>query len=429
MSKAPDTNAPGPKGNLIWGSLSEFQSDSLGLLSRSARDYGDIVRLRFGPIIAHLVNHPDHVEHVLLRNADRYDKKTRSVGMIKATTGDSLLSDDEDAWARHRRLIQPVFQPKYMESIGDMIDLETDKMLARWDEKSKTGRPVEIVSEMMHLVIAVSAKVLFDADIDSVRLERALEVVLADTWRRLESLLDPSMISPKFHRRAFKNAVAEIDDIVYEIIKERRKSSVDRDDLLSRLLRAHDGESDSGLSDLELRDAAVTLLLAGHETTANALAWAFYEVAKSPEKELQKCDPDDLFSETIRMYPSIWIIERRAKVDDQIGPYKIPKGTSVMISPYILHRNSEFWPDADTFDPSRYTKEVAAGRPRNAYIPFGLGQHRCVGLHMARRVSTQIMSRVYSRFNLRLVPGQSTGMSPGITLRHAGELNMHLDRI
>ena len=429
MSKTPHIKAPGPKGSFLWGSLSEFQSDSLGLLSRSARDYGDIVRLRFGPIVAHLVNHPDHVEHVLLRNADRYDKKTRSVGMIKATTGDSLLSDNEDAWARHRRLIQPVFHPKYIQSIGGMIVAETDKMLARWDDKARAGAPVEIVSEMMELVIAVSAKVLFDANVDSARLERALEVVLADTWRRLESLLDPSMISPKFHRRAFKDAVAEIDEIIYEIIKERRESKVERDDLLSRLLRAHDEESDSGLSDLELRDAAVTLLLAGHETTANALAWAFYEVAKSPDKELQKCDPDDLFSETIRMYPSIWIIERRAKVDDQIGPYKIAKGTSVMISPYILHRNSEFWSDADTFDPCRYSKEAAAGRPRNAYIPFGLGQHRCVGLHMARAVSTQIMRRVYGRFNLRLAAGQSTGMVPGITLRHAGELNMYVEPI
>ena len=420
--------APGPKGSFLWGSLAEFQKDSLGLLSRSAQDYGDIVRLRFGPITAHLLNHPEYVEHVLLRRADRYDKNTRSVGMIRATTGDSLLSSNEDAWARHRRLIQPVFQPQYMDSIIATIDDETNAMLDRWAKRAEQGQSVEIVSEMMRLVIAISARVLFTANVDADRLESALEVVLADTWRRLESLLDPSMISPRFHRNAFKQAVGDIDDMIYEIIKQRRSSPTTRDDLLSRLLKARDEESETGFTDLELRDAAVTLLLAGHETTANALAWTFHEVAKAPEKQFETYNASDLFDETVRMYPSIWIIERRAKIDDQIGPYHIPKGTSVMISPYILHRHPEFWPTPDEFDPSRYNAETTASRPRNAYIPFGLGRHRCVGLHMAKRVATQIISNVYSRFHLSLVPGQTTLMTPGITLRHESELHFELKK-
>lgn len=274
--------------------------------------------------------------------------------------------------AGHRRLIQPVFQPQYMQSIGTIIDEETVAMMDRWAMHAHRSEPIEIVSEMMRLVIAISAKVLFAANVDADRLETALEVLLADTWRRLESLLDPSMISPMLHRRAFKNAVGEIDDIIYKIIADRRAQSTFHDDLLTRLLLAHDDESNTGLSDLELRDAAVTLLLAGHETTANALAWAFYEVAKSPEKVFETADMDDVFSETIRMYPSIWIIERRAKVEDQIGAYRIPKGTSVMVSPYIMHRHREFWPNPEEFDPSRYSAEASAGRPRNAYIPFGL---------------------------------------------------------
>lgn len=222
----PAKRAPGPKGSLIWGSLAEFQKDPLGLLGSAAREHGDIFRLRFGPIVAHLINQPEYIEHVLLRNADKYDKNTRSVGMIKATTGDSLLSSNEDAWARHRRLIQPVFHPQYMQSIGTIIDDETKAVMDRWLTHAKENKPVEIVSEMMRLVIAISAKVLFAANIDAGRLEVALEVVLADTWRRLESLLDPSMISPILHRRAFKSAVGEIDDIIYKIIADRRRETV-----------------------------------------------------------------------------------------------------------------------------------------------------------------------------------------------------------
>ena len=411
------TRAPGPKGNLILGSLREFKADSLGFLSNAARDYGDIVRLRFGPITVHLINHPDFVDQVLSRKVANYDKATRSADRIAATTGNSLLSADHAAWKRHRQLIQPVFQPSCFENIGPILDALIDPMLDRW----RHDKTIDIVGEMMQLVIAAAIKIMFSSDIDPQRINKALEVLLADTWRRIEAPLDASIISPRLHRPAFKKAVAEIDEIVLELIQTRRKSTQRPDDVLSRLLGAHEADGETQLSDTELRDAAVTLLLAGHETTANALPWAFIHASDGH----QTANPASIFSEAIRLYPSIWIIERRAVQDDTIGGYSIPRGSSVLISPYLLHRHKAFWPAPERFDPTRFDAEQP--RARDAYLPFGFGPHRCVGLYLANKMATHIIERVFGETKLTLLPDQSLGLSPGITLRLSGPVNMRVD--
>ncbi|MBB5722568.1 cytochrome P450 [Loktanella ponticola] len=409
------TRAPGPKGSLFWGSLADFTSDALGLLWQATRDHGDVVRLRFGPITAHLVNHPDHITHVLSRHADRYDKNTRSVERIRATCGDSLLSANADAWARHRRLIQPIFQPKMFTDISAIVSDEMGPMLDRW----RTADKIDVASEMMHLVIAISARILFSSSVDAARVEAALAVILEDTWRRLQAPLDPSMISPAFHKRAFKDAVQTIGDVIFELIATRRRQIDAPDDLLSRLLAAHEADGDAQLNDKELRDAAVTLLLGGHETTANALAWAFHAVAQSPDAGIETQDPAHIFAEAVRLYPSIWIVERRAIAADTIGGFDIPRGSSVLISPYLIHRHPDFWTDPDRFDPARHAVET--DRHRHAYIPFGLGQHRCVGLHMARAIASEVIAHVYAQFRLHPT-GQTPAVDPGITLRPTGPL-------
>ncbi len=401
---------------MVWGSLSEFKADSLSFLSNAVREHGDIVRLRFGPVTAHLINHPDHVEHILSRKAANYDKATRSADRIAATTGDSLLSADQLAWKRHRQLIQPAFQPSCFQDIGPVIDTLMEPMLDRW-QRNET---IDIVDEMMQLVIAVAIKVLFSSDIDPQQINTALETVLADTWRRIEAPVDASMISARLHRPAFKQAIGAIDQIVFDLIQTRRKCPQRPNDVLSRLLAAHEAEGEIQLSDKELRDATVTLLLAGHETTANALSWAFIHASNG----FEKADPAHIFAEAIRLYPSIWIIERRAIRDDTINGYHIPRGSSVLISPYLLHRHKDFWPEPERFDPTRF----AGDQPRlcDAYLPFGLGPHRCVGLYLANNIATHVIKRVFARFRLRLLPNQLMGTSPGITLRHKGPVKMQV---
>jgi len=415
----------------VWGSLSDFKADAIGFLSESAAQYGDVVRFRFGPVVAHLVNRPEYAEQILSRGAARYDKRTRSVARIRATCGDSLLSTDGPAWLRHRRLIQPVFQPRYLEGIGPTIDATMAGTLDRWALLARRGESIDIVSEMTRLTIAIAAQILFSSDVeqDAGTIERALAVILDDTWRRLEAPVDLAKLSRKLHRRPFRAALQQIDNIVFRVIEQRRRDGTRHDDLLSRLLTAHESETDSRLTDQELRDAAVTLLLAGHETTANALAWTFYLVAQSPTAQHETADTRQVFSEAIRMYPSIWVIERRVVQTDQIGPFAIPRGTTVLVSPYVLHRHPEFWDAPERFDPARFESEQTTRRARNAYLPFGLGPHRCIGEHMAVLVATRIMTNVFQRFRLRLLPGQIAGMVPGITLRHAGELRMQIEEV
>ncbi|MBU2981685.1 cytochrome P450 [Lentibacter algarum] len=411
--------APGPKGALIWGSLTEFSADSLGFLAEAAHEHGDIVRMRFGPVTVHLLNHPEYVEHVLTRNASNYDKNTRSAHRIAATTGDSLLSANQVAWKRHRKLVQPGFQPSNFTGIEPALDRLIEPMLERW----QLAGEVDIVDEMMQLVIAAVIEVLFSSSIDTEKLNAALEVVLADTWRRIEAPLDASLLSPRLHRPAFKAALKEIDGIVLELILARRSSTQRPDDVLTRLLAAHEGAGETHLSDTELRDATVTLLLSGHETTANALSWAFIRASSGGH---EAADPATIFAEAIRLYPSIWVIERRAVEADTIGGYHIPRGSSVLISPYLMHRHPKLWHDPERFDPARFAGDHP--RARDGCIPFGLGEHRCVGLYLANTIGAHVLNRVFARFRLKLLPDQGLGLSPGITLRHEGPVRMRLHK-
>ncbi len=411
--------APGPKGGLILGSLPAFKADPLGFLAAGLRDHGPVFRFRLGPFTAHLVNTSDAIDHVLSRNARGYDKATRSAGRIAATTGQSLLSPDPDHWARHRRVIQPAFQPRSFDgAIAPAIDA---LLLPAMDNWLRLGR-VDIVAEMMRIVIGAAIRILFSAEIEARRVSEPLEVLLADTWRRIEAPFDLSQISPHLHRPAFKRALAQIDAVVFDLIAQRRKMAAPADDLLSRLLSAHDSGEGAALSDRELRDAAMTLLLAGHETTANALARAFVHAAGGHED----APPDLIFAEALRLYPSIWVIERRATGPDRIAGFDIPAGSSVLISPFFLHRDPGLWPDPERFDPMRFASPAPAHR--RAYLPYGLGQHRCVGLHLARGIAAHVLTTVYGKLRLRPLPGQDLRPAPVLTLRHPGPVMMDVTR-
>ena len=416
------SRAPGPRGRPITGSLAAFQRDPLGLMAGALQAHGDIVRFRFAHITAHLLNHPDAIAQVLSRNAANYDKNTRSAALIRATCGDSLMSGNEGTWARHRQLLAPVFQPKAVAGYAPLIDAQMQPVLARWADVAKAGGQIDIAAEMMSLVIGLAVRLLFSTQIDATRIEAALAVLLDDTWRRLQAPFDPSMISATFHRPVFKAARGQIDAIVTDMIRTRRAASQRPDDVLSRLIAAHEGERAQALTDTELRDAAVTLLLAGHETTANALAWMFWLVAREPARNLETTDPQHLFAEALRLYPSIWIVERRAIAADQIGPYRIGAGSTVLISPWLLHRNPAFWPEAERFDPTRLAPDQIEARPRHAYLPFGLGPHRCIGLHLAQLIAGRVIANIYDHFRFTARDPSPRQVRPQITLRPEGPL-------
>jgi enediyne biosynthesis protein E7 len=433
--------APGPRGDRLVGNLRAFRRDVLGLMLESSREYGDVVRFHLGPFVVHLLNHPDHVEHVLQSHARNYDKATRSSAKIRAISGDSLLTSNGELWQRQRRLMQPSFHRQRIAGLAGEMIYFTAAMLQRWQTNIATGEPLEIASELMRLTYTIVGKTLLGADVseESSAVESAMEMILTHTFRRWGNLIDLPDFVPTYGNLRFRRALQAVDKIVYRIIAEHRSGKGGNTDLLGMLLDLRDEETGKGLSDTELRNETITFLLAGHETTANALAWTFYLLSQHPDVEQQlraevsavlgECAPTVehlpqlkyttmVIQESMRLYPPIWAIERRAIAEDTIGGFDIPAGSSLVISPYALHRNENFWPHPERFDPTRFTT-----RPR-AYIPFGSGLRFCIGNEFAMMEARLIVPLVIQSCHLELVPGHLVEPQPGITLRPKNGLRM-----
>lgn len=430
--------APGPPGHWLLGHIPDFRRDVLGLLSSAARDFGDIVRFRLGPQVLHLLNHPDHIAHVLQSNVRNFDKRTRSARFIQSITGDSLLTTNGEFWQRQRRLIQPAFHHQNIAGFAETMTTATAAMLQRWAPRVAAGETMDLASEMMQLTYTIVGRTLFSAEVgaDADAVEHAMEVILPHTFGKLGRIFNWPEWMPTPANRRFRKALGAVDEVVYRIIREHRDrqavGELDRD-LLSILLRVRDAETGAGLSDEQLRNETITFLLAGHETTANALAWTFYLLAQHPEVEArlrselaevlggrvptladlpQLSFTKMVVKEAMRLFPPIWIIERRVIEDCTIGGFYLPANSAVLISPYALHRHREFWEEPEKFDPLRF----AAGSPAG-YIPFGAGQRFCIGSEFAMLEAQLITAMVVQAFRLQLVPGQMVAPLPVITLR------------
>ena len=438
MNTASRRFAPGPKGHWLFGNLNEFRRDVLGFLADSARSFGDVVHYRVGPQHIHLLNHPDHIAHVLLGNHRNFDKNTRSAAAIRKGTGESLLTSNGEVWKRQRRQTQPFFHRRNISRFVEDMTTATGTMLKRWRDGAAKGQPLDIASEMMRLTYEIVGRTIFNADVgaDAQAVERAMPVVLAHTFGRLERLINLPDWVPTPRNRRYRQAVADIDAVVFRIIDEHRQAEQTNGpgrDLLSMLLHIQDEETGEVLTDGQLRNATLTLLLAGHETTANALVWTFYLLSQHPVIEGQLRDEvravlgdrpptlDDLallpytkmvIKEALRLYPPIWIIERRVIADDTIGGYYLPAGSAVIIAPYVLHRHPGFWDEPEVFNPARFTNPARA-----AYMPFGAGERYCIGSEFAMLEAQLITAMVAQAFRLELVPGHRVEPWPNITLR------------
>jgi cytochrome P450 len=433
--------APGPRGELLVGNLRAFRRDVLGLILRSSREYGDLVRFRLGPFVVHLLNHPEYVEHVLQSGARNYDKATRSSAKIRAISGDSLLTSNGETWKRQRRLMQPSFHRHHLDRLATEMIGFTAAMLQRWQVHVARDHPLDIASEMMRLTYRIVGKTLLGADVgsDATAVEHAMETMLTHTYQSWGNIIDVPAFLPTPGNMRFRRALQVVDRIVYRIIAEQRAGSGAKNNLLAILLQARDEQTGEALSDTELRNETITFLLAGHETTANVLAWTFYLLSQNPSVEQQLRAElsavlggrppavEDLprltftnmvIQEAMRLYPPIWAIERRAVADDVIAGFQIPAGSSVVISPYVLHRHEKFWPDAERFDPTRFS-----ARPR-AYIPFGSGPRFCIGSEFAMMEARLIVPMVMQACHFELVAGHVVEPQPGITLRPRNGLSM-----
>ena len=445
MSRPPSQLAPGPRGHFLFGNLREFRHDVLGLVVDSATKYGDIVRVRLGPQVVHLVNHPDLIEQVLQKRAANYDKNTRSSASIKSVTGDSLLTCNGEFWKRQRRMDQPAFHHCQIASFADQMTAAITAMLDRWQTGPQT---LDIASEMARLTYSIVGQTLFSFNTgeDAETVEKAMRVILPHVFNRLGNIVNPPIWFPTPANRRFRRSLAEVDRVVYRIIDQHRASQRNgqpENDLLAMLVSARDGATGAGLDDVQLRNETITFLLAGHETTANALTWIFYLISQHPEVKRHLFEEITtvlagrtptladipklaytkmVIQESMRLYPPIWIIERRVIADDIISGFTLPAGSAVVVCPYALHRHPEFWTEPEKFDPSRFQNGTPA-----AYIPFGAGPRFCIGNEFAMLEAQLITTVVIQKFQLTLVPGHPVETQPDITLRskHGMRMTLH----
>lgn len=391
------------------------------------RDYGDVVQYRATPEPAFLLNHPDFVKHILVSNGRNYTKETHlNKHMLQAVTGQGLLTSENPLWRQQRRLIQPFFHRSYLASFADLMTAATHEMLARVAGHAAQNVPFDMANEMMTLTLNIVSRALFGYDMDT-----QAEVI----GEAVNTMIEIG--KPK--RPRFQEALVVLDEIVFELIQQRRKRpSTTQNDLLDLLIQARYEDSGEGMSDQQIRDEVMSLLIAGHETTANTLGWLWVLLAQHPEvvaqievelaavlngrsptvtdfPQLVQCDK--VIKESMRLYPSAWSISRRALADDEIGGYKIPAGAIVAVSPYTLHRHPEFWPEPEKFDPERFTPEQEATQHRYAYIPFGAGARKCIGDQFALMESIIILPMTLQRFRLQLVPDHPIEEHALVTLR------------
>lgn len=435
---------PGPAGLPVLGSLLTLVSEPVSFFMSASREYGRIVPIRLGMSTALLLNRPEQIEHVLQRNYRNYPK-AKLVAKLKPIMGEGLLTADGELWMQQRRLMQPAFHRRRIENLfGEMTAVIRERS-ANWTHAADTGEPLDLMREMTATTVSVVVRTMFGADIgDRVHTAiRAIESLQLETPKRVFALTPLREWVPNPAKTRFDRALRDLDEIVYDIIRMRRDTPVERDDLLSLLMEATDADTNERMNDRQLRDEVMTMFAAGHETTSNALSWTLTLLAQHPdvlaelreeiEGALDGREPavDDLshlplttavINEALRLYPPIWWTSRVAAEDDLIEGYHVPKGTIVLISPWTIHRHPEVWDAPDEFRPWRFLAENDRRRHKFAFLPFGAGPRVCIGSGFAMMEMKLILARLLPRFAIDLQSEAQLALGPYLTLKPHGRL-------
>ena len=434
------SSPPGPRDFLGLRTLRAVKRDPLGVLQDLHRAYGEIV---YSPLLiasTYFLTHPDHVGYVLQENHRNY-RRSRNSDKLKRDLGNGLLTNDGASWLKQRRLMQPAFHRNRISRFGEAMTQETQKMVEQWQANVPIDRPLDISSEMMRLTLSIVSRTMFGATVveEAEQLKPAITLVQEEANRRFYVLVDLPEWVPLPEIRRAKAARQTIERVVTRIIEERRTSvAPDQDDLLSMLINAKDADTGESMDDKQLRDEVRTIFLAGHETTANALTWTWYLLARNPaaatklRSELAHVlggrlpTVDDIpqlsytkmvIEESMRLLPPVWAFSREAIADDEIGEYRIPSGSTIVVSQFITHRHPDFWEEPETFDPERFTPDRVKQRHRFAYFPFGGGPRLCIGSNFAMLEAQLILATIAQQYELELVPDHPVELEPLITLR------------
>jgi cytochrome P450 len=432
-------SAPGPSGTLSSGDV----SDPLRFLLQLSREYGDVARYHTAYGEVYLINHPDLIGRALQnRNMVRGS-------LMKQTLGEGILTSEGTYWRSQRHAMQPAFHQESIAAFDSVITASTISMLEQWQEIATLGKTISLAQDMTCLTLRIISKALYDTDAND-DIEQLCDAIteltddmgyIARTLFRAQHRVDP----PRNGR--VKEALKRVDEFAYSLIRNHREKRGMRPDLLSMLLE-HATNIPGGLSDRQIRDEVVTTFLAGHITTANMLVWTWYLLSDNPaierrmHSELAQVlggrtptvqDVSQLpytrriIQESLRLYPPVWFIARRMVVDGEIDGFRIPANAAIVISPYTMHRHPKFWENPERVDPDRFAPDWSEKRHRYAYLPFGGGQHLCIGTHLAMLEGQLVLATVAQRYRICFSPGQSVEPEPILTLKPPHDLRATLE--
>jgi cytochrome P450 len=434
---------PGPRERIPGATVVSFYRDPVGSLARMAGEYGDVTRFRWGARYEYLLNHPDLVEEVLVTQ-QRSFMKGQALQETKRILGEGLLTSEGALHLQQRRLLQPLFHRRRIAGYaGEMVEC-SERLQRRW----RDGETRDVHEEMTRLTLGVVGRALFAADVE----DEAAEIgeALTDAMESLQRFMLPFYGAlerlPLPGPRRVRASRRRLDRTIYRLLAERRVKP-GGGDLLSLLLEASDKRGEA-MPDAQVRDEAMTIFLAGHETTAVTLTWTWMLLAGHPAVERQLHRELDqvlgtrspgvndlprlaymemVLKEAMRLYPPAWLIGRRALIDVELGGYLIPAGSIVILSPWVTHRDARFFDDPLRFDPERWTPQAEAQRPRFSYFPFGGGIRRCIGESFALMEATLLLASIAQRWRLGLDPAQRIDVLPRITLRPRFGMRMRLE--
>lgn len=439
---------PGPKGHFILGNVLQIKRDPLGFLAWCGREYGDIVRLRIANKTGYLINNPDYIENVLVTNSQNFIKPPgrEPSGTSEALFGEEFMSSDGDFWMRHRKFVQPALHRQRIHSYADVMVDYTRRLLDTW----RDGETRDIYPDIMQLTLKIIARTLFstDASADVGRIAQALDVIMREITSRM---VNPFQIPPRIPTPAnvrFRNSTAELNNFIASMLARHKEEQI-QDDLLAMLVEAR-GEDGDSISDYQWRYEVMTLFIAGYETVALALTWGLYLLSQNPEvesklvAELQSVlggrppSADDypklvytemVVKEALRLYPPVWFIGARVALTTcRLGPYEMPAGSIITMSPWVTHQDPRFFKGPARFDPERWAGDTAKQIPKYSYFPFGGGVRLCIGYAYAMMEAVLVLATLVQSCHYTLLPGHPATPQPLITLRPKFGMKMILSK-
>jgi cytochrome P450 len=407
--------------------------------------YGNVVAVRFLIWPTYMIFHPHDVKHVLQENHRNYSKDTYLIRFLRPLLGQGLFTNDGQSWLHQRRLMQPTFHRKQLATFGALMTDATGAMLEHWQDAATRDQPLDVSTEMMRLTLRVVGQALFSIDLsnEADTVGQAFTALMTPFMDYIYNPVPP-LSFPTPRNRRIQQSIHTLDGVVQDIITERRQGE-HKGDLLSMLLLARDEETGEGMNDRQVRDEVMTLLLAGHETTSNALTWTWYLLSQHPDAESRLHAELELvlggripavedlprlpytrmvLEEALRLYPPVVGFNRKALAEDEVGGYVVPANTLIWLSPYTMHRHPDFWENPEVFDPERFSPERSAGRPHFAYFPFGGGPRLCIGSNFAMLEAQLILATIAQRYQLRLLPGHQVEPQVLLTMRPRNGLLM-----